>query len=357
MGIEYEQPKITDETKTFSFTWQDPLTPLMDEFLQQNTDFVPALDYKPVLISKLPNEILLTILKHLFLRSLSSSAKVALVCKRLFLLTRTPSLWRYLCEHAYRLPNMTLEESRRVQSDQVQRYYGGGWYNMFVERPRIRYDGVYISTCHYIRPGTSETSWNQPVHLVTYYRYLRFFPDGRVVKHVTTDEPAQVVKLLDRSFSKRQTFQGRFQWKREVGEGGNNDDGGGGRQKQQQPMTTLRIEAQDYTLPFEYFFFQLSVKGTHRGRHNKLGWKKYTSINQRHLEEHYYRQQQQQQHQQQHQQDIDYGRLAPAYSILEGQEDGSLEAFEHVYDLKLMKPYYFSPVRSYRVDYPDDDDL
>lgn len=217
---------------------------------------------------------------------------------------------------------MTLTESRRIQADQVQRYYGGGWYNMYIERPRIRYDGVYISTCHYIRSGTSKTTWNQPVHLVTYYRYLRFFTDGTVVKHVTTDEPAQVVKQLDQDHSKQQTFRGHFAWKQ--------DDNGNGKQ----PMTILKIDTRDDNLPYERFFLQLDVKGTHRGRHNKLGWRKYTSVNQRHID--------------------DYRRQHRLDAL--DEDDDSMAGLEHVYDLKLMKPYFFSPVRSYRVDYPSDDD-
>ncbi|KAI8335127.1 hypothetical protein BC941DRAFT_431310 [Chlamydoabsidia padenii] len=286
MGIEYEQPAIQ------SSSWQDPLASLIEEFSEQDTDFMPALDYKPVLIAKLPNEIILTILKHLFLKSLSSSAKVALVCKRFFLLTRSPTIWRYLCEHAYRPPGKTLADSQRIQSAHVQHY--GSWYHMYIQRPRIRYDGVYIATCHYIRPGTSDTAWNQPIHLVTYYRYLRFFTDGKVIIHVTTEEPAQVVSRLDQTCCKQQTFHGYFRWTEEA---------------------VLQLDIQDDTLPFERFFLQLDVRGTHRGRHNKLAWRKYTSVNQRKVE----------------------------------QE-------EHVYDLKMMKSYFFSPVRSYRVDYPHHDD-
>jgi F-box protein 9 len=58
------------------------------------------------------------------------------------------------------------------------------WRLMFHTRPRIRFSGVYISTVNYVRPGASsanQVSWNTPVHIVTYYRYLRFFRDGTVL--------------------------------------------------------------------------------------------------------------------------------------------------------------------------------
>ena len=40
---------------------------------------------------------------------------------------------------------------------------------------------MYISKNTYFRPGLAEGSWNQSVHRVVYYRYLRFYGDGTVV--------------------------------------------------------------------------------------------------------------------------------------------------------------------------------
>jgi F-box protein 9 len=41
-----------------------------------------------------------------------------------------------------------------------------------------------------------QISWNTPVHIVTYYRYLRFFRDGTAISLLTTTEPADVVHHL-----------------------------------------------------------------------------------------------------------------------------------------------------------------
>lgn len=71
--------------------------------------------------------------------------------------------------------------------------------DMFQNRPRLRFNGCYISTVNYIRPGgntASHVTWNTPVHIVTYYRYLRFFRDGRCASLLTTSEPADVVHHL-----------------------------------------------------------------------------------------------------------------------------------------------------------------
>lgn len=70
---------------------------------------------------------------------------------------------------------------------------------MFQLRPRIRFPGCYISTVNYIRPGAStpsQISFNTPVHIVTYYRYLRFFRDGTCISLLTTTEPIEVVHHL-----------------------------------------------------------------------------------------------------------------------------------------------------------------
>lgn len=71
--------------------------------------------------------------------------------------------------------------------------------HMFQNRPRLRFNGCYISTVNYIRPGgntASQVTWNTPVHIVTYYRYLRFFRDGRCASLLTTSEPTDVVHHL-----------------------------------------------------------------------------------------------------------------------------------------------------------------
>ena len=70
------------------------------------------------------------------------------------------------------------------------------WKNMFRSRPRIRFNGCYISTANYVRTGqasTNQNTWGSPIHIVTYYRYLRFFRDGTAISLLTTTEPADVV--------------------------------------------------------------------------------------------------------------------------------------------------------------------
>jgi F-box protein 9 len=70
---------------------------------------------------------------------------------------------------------------------------------LFRLRPRIRFNGCYISTVNYTRPGQASptsVSWNSPIHIVTYFRYLRFLRDGTCISLLSTAEPADVVPYL-----------------------------------------------------------------------------------------------------------------------------------------------------------------
>ncbi|KAI8875575.1 hypothetical protein K501DRAFT_233488 [Backusella circina FSU 941] len=287
IGNEFVAPPAADANR------EDPLRHLIDQFLgEDDLGYIPRLEYKTTAIAKLPNEIMLHVVRYIALHSISTIPFLALTCKKFFLYSRDPTVWQYACTSVFKEPYMTLEDSKVFQAAYVKKY-NGNWMRMFVDRPRIRFDGVYISTCHYIRPGTSETGWNQPVHLVTYYRYLRFFPNGTILKHLTTNEPSHVVRNLERHFNKQQSFHGTFKL--------NDND------------HTLEVAMTDHNLPTEDFRMSLNIKTTHQGRHNKLNWIEYYSIPSR------------------------------------------VDRDVYQFDLKLFKPYFFSPVRSYKVDYAEYD--
>ena len=67
---------------------------------------------------------------------------------------------------------------------------------MFLERPHLRFDGVYVSRNTYIRTGLVEWRVRNPVHLVCYFRYLRFFPDGTLLYRTTPDIVANVASSM-----------------------------------------------------------------------------------------------------------------------------------------------------------------
>jgi F-box protein 9 len=49
------------------------------------------------------------------------------------------------------------------------------WRKMFIERPRLQFNGCYISKTTYVRNGENsfQDQFYRPWHVVEYYRYLR----------------------------------------------------------------------------------------------------------------------------------------------------------------------------------------
>ncbi|KAI9701872.1 MAG: hypothetical protein M1836_001216 [Candelina mexicana] len=199
------------------------------------TDRSPPL---PCPIASLPSELLIEILLYTAIGDVASFARISRACKRFaYLVSTEERIWRRICcgsefgfEGMYYRWSCDIFPTTLVQSlnrdivlggsddteystasastplDQdpltlslLRSTYSSSWRRMFRTRPRIRFSGCYISTVNYVRPGASsatQISWNSPVHIVTYYRYLRFFRDGTAVSLLTTSEPADVVYHL-----------------------------------------------------------------------------------------------------------------------------------------------------------------
>lgn len=74
------------------------------------------------------------------------------------------------------------------------------WRQMFLKRPRLNLDGVYIAKTTYAREGErSLDNFYKPWHLVEFYRYLRFLPDGSALFLTSPDEPKLVVGKLKKT--------------------------------------------------------------------------------------------------------------------------------------------------------------
>lgn len=163
---------------------------------------IPQFDQEAPHISCLPPEMLECIMhwvvgSDLDMRSLE---QVSHVCQGFYLVARNPELWHKACLRIWGL------------SCGVPGAYGS-WRNMFIQRPHPRYNGCYISRTTYFRSGESsfQDENYQPWHLVQYYRYLRFFPDGIVTMLTTADEPQVVVsQLRTRDVRNPQVLQGHY---------------------------------------------------------------------------------------------------------------------------------------------------
>ncbi|KIV91734.1 hypothetical protein PV10_06243 [Exophiala mesophila] len=177
----------------------------------------------PCAINRLPAEVLLELLQHVGIRDPALMMRLALVCKKLAYMVYTDNgMWKRIAlgpefglagqqyqfatdlqgrEAIYQVleddedeydPALSIVTESNFPSDTV-------WRDVFHSYPRIRFTGVYISTVNYSRPGgasATPNTWSNPVHIVTYYRYLRFFRDGTCISLLTTNEPIEVVHHL-----------------------------------------------------------------------------------------------------------------------------------------------------------------
>lgn len=148
----------------------------------------PGYEQRAMHISSLPTEILLYIFKwvvssDLDLRSLEICSMVS---RGFYLVARDSEIWKLSCLRVWGANCGTPTSNYPT------------WREMFIHRPRLHFNGCYISKTTYIRHGENsfQDQFYRPWHLVTYYRYLRFFPDGTVLMLTTPDEPHQSVSLL-----------------------------------------------------------------------------------------------------------------------------------------------------------------
>ncbi|GAB0097815.1 F-box only protein 9 [Sergentomyia squamirostris] len=156
-------------------------------------------------ISNLPPEIILCIFKWVISRDLDmrSLDQLSRVCKGFYICARDSELWRQACSRIWGVS---------VGSPTALGFLT--WRQMFQERYRLNYHGCYISKTSYLRYGENsfQDQFYRPVHLVEYYRYMRFFPEGRVLMLTTSEEPIHCVgKLKNRMPGKKEILVGEYE--------------------------------------------------------------------------------------------------------------------------------------------------
>lgn len=140
-------------------------------------------------IGDMPAEVLLYVLRwvvsgQLDLRSLDQCASV---CRGFYICARDPEIWRLACQRVWGAENA-----------RIARPSYDSWRHMYRMRARIHLHGVYISKTSYFRYGENsfQDQFYRPMHLIEYYRYVRFFADGHAYMLTTPDAPATVVPRL-----------------------------------------------------------------------------------------------------------------------------------------------------------------
>lgn len=152
----------------------------------------PEYEQRMTHISVLPAELLNYILRwvvsvDLDMKSLENFSEV---CRGFYLAARDEGIWRSACLKAY-----------GASTGKCKKY--GGWRNMFIQRPHLLFNGVYISKLSYVRAGEkSLDNYYRPFHVVEYYRYIRLFPDGVIMILTSPDDPHNVIPKLKMKSSK-----------------------------------------------------------------------------------------------------------------------------------------------------------
>ncbi|OCF30685.1 F-box protein 9 [Kwoniella heveanensis BCC8398] len=294
-----------------------PLTALLSSLPTppQELTFLQADEELPTPISKLPPELIEPILFHL---DVTSIERFGSTCWRARYLTHISLVWRRILEKIYRPPAMLptgeqivgngfsndvngaygSNEREAVEEDQSKRRekkievkdlvkrHHGEWRTTFIEEERIRMDGCYIAVCHYIRPGAGE-EWVTITHMITYHRFLRFYPDGNVISFLTTDHPSEIVPVLRPSIRGKGLHFGRWKLIRTdspVHPSNNPDSEVDANTNTDKMRKNARVLITDLLEPgvegpkYE-FEMELALRSTGRGRWNKLEIIEYRSIN------------------------------------------------------------------------------
>lgn len=141
-------------------------------------------------ISALPWEILMYIFKWVVSIELDilSLERLAEVCRGFYVCARDEEVWKLICQKVY-----------GIKCGRPGAY--GSYRNMYIQKPHVRFNGCYISRQEYFRQGEkSLDGFYRPIHIVEYYRYVRFFPDGQILMLTSPDNPyIALSKLRQRS--------------------------------------------------------------------------------------------------------------------------------------------------------------
>jgi F-box protein 9 len=141
-------------------------------------------------IKDLPHELLIAVLTPICLPTLDirSVVRLASVCKQFYSTLADQDIWRQMA-------GMLFGVGSSSSSSSLGHFLS--WNDMCLHRPRPLFHGVYITRYAYSRKGEQTIGeWYRPTHLVEYYRFLRFFPNGGVVAVTSSQVPQTIIPRL-----------------------------------------------------------------------------------------------------------------------------------------------------------------
>ncbi|GLU01059.1 hypothetical protein SLE2022_183850 [Rubroshorea leprosula] len=166
-----------------------------------STSSKPYVD--PALIHRsLPDELLYEVFARMTPYDLG---KASCVCRKWRYTIRNPVFWRIACLRVWQLSGIV--ENYKILLSK----YEGSWRKMWLLRPRVRTDGLYVSRNTYIRAGVAEWKITNPVHIVCYFRYIRFFHSGKFLYKNSSQKIKDVAKCMNFRASKADcVFSGHY---------------------------------------------------------------------------------------------------------------------------------------------------
>jgi F-box protein 9 len=218
-------------------------------------------------ISCLPVEVMILILKYVVSAELDikSLERFGSVCKGFFLLSRENAIWYLACKKVWK--NNLSPPSAPLNT----------WRDIFINRCRVLFDGVYISKINYLRYGENsfQDSAYRPVQNVTYFRLIRFCADGRLFMLTSADELQNSVnrlKNIRNAEQSREIAKGTYSYQddhvliviKKTNQSNN---------EMQKAYNRKRNIDTDTSLTF---FLELEITNSHKRNFTKLNWKNYS---------------------------------------------------------------------------------
>lgn len=226
---------------------------------------IPANEQKVTHISALPLEILLYIFRWVVSTDIDmrSLEMCSFVCRGFYLCCRDSEIWRLACARIWGI-NVSLPK------------HCVSWRQMFIESARLSFNGCYIGKTTYIRSGENsfQDQFYRPWHIVAYYRYLRFFPDGMVLMLTSPDAPPVCVgQLKHRTYKNPTILSGHYRLKDDkvtmiVYRNENSKSNFGYRRNKKRDVIQDNHQ--------ETFHLELQIQDYKKQRHIRLAWTGYS---------------------------------------------------------------------------------
>lgn len=265
-----------------------------------------VLNLEPVSpLMHLPTDIWMDIFEILLLTNPESWFNFAITCKKnAYLGFGSKNIWRKLCYLIYpqqvyyenklyldsiRTPGLAEKQVELpVPKDQliILSQYQNSWKYMLHNRPFIKFNGCYISVINYYSEGGKaefSSSWSNPVKTITYYRYLRFYPDGTCIKVLSALEPNKVIPHLLVHNTRRSLLPNEDPINK-AGPGHNQAPAKEGHNIYHGHWTIstsgeIHIEIAEGSVPYYIFHYHFQIKSLGGiFKHSKLSWIKYYAI-------------------------------------------------------------------------------